>query len=358
MTFRGICAVAAGIFFLSAMVEPAIPPARAQTPAQWEGKRVVTVRVIDPSGKVLQSDPAGLPLQPGQTFSAQAERDSLRQLFRTGQYADLTAEITPAEDGVRLDFAVELTYYVGTVAISGLPEPPTASAALSALRLNLGEPFRESEMSSALDRLRQTLEDEGLYQAKLSYTLSPKPENQQMNIAILVQAGERARAGVITLVDDTPFREQELRSRLGGLKADTPITSEKINQSIDRCSQLAGGSRLPRRPRHHCSRHLRSPDEPRADGSSYAGRAGYSSCNRRSHHLLRNSPETPADLRRGPRSMTICCRKAVAICAIICRVKAILTLKWTTPRREISPRPIRSRKPWRHRRILRLLLTA
>jgi outer membrane protein insertion porin family len=234
MTFRGICAVAAGTFFLSAMVEPAIPPARAQTPAQWEGKRVVTVRVIDPSGKVLQSDPAGLPLQPGQTFSAQAERDSLRQLFRTGQYADLTAEITPAEDGVRLDFAVELTYYVGTVTISGLPEPPTASAALSALRLNLGEPFRESEMPSALDRLRQTLEDEGLYQAKLSYTLSPKPENQQMNIAILVQAGERARAGVITLVDDTPFREQELRSRLGGLKTDTPITSEKINQSIDR----------------------------------------------------------------------------------------------------------------------------
>src|ERR1700675_126646 len=142
MTLRGICALAAGTLVLSLLLELSAEPARAQSPAlaqQWEGQRVVAVRVVDESGAVLESNPAGLPLQPGQSFSAEAERESLRQLFRTGRYADLTAELTSVEGGVRLDFAVEPTYYVNKVAISGLPDPPSASAALSSLRLNLGE---------------------------------------------------------------------------------------------------------------------------------------------------------------------------------------------------------------------------
>ena len=236
MTLRGICAVAAGTLVFSALFGLATEPARAQSPAlpqQWEGQRVVAVRVVDDSGAVLESNPAGLPLQPGQAFSAEAERESLRQLFRTGRYADLAAELTSVEGGVRLDFVIVPTYYVNKVVVSGLPEPPSASAAMSALGLSLGESFRESAMAPALDRLRQALLDEGLYQAKLSYTLSPRPATRQMDITVLAEPGERARAGAVTLVDDTPFPENELRGRLG-LKPGTQITSERINQRIER----------------------------------------------------------------------------------------------------------------------------
>ena len=188
---------------------------------------------MDQSGAALETNPTGLPLQPGQPFSAEAERESLRQLFRTGRYADLVAELTPVEGGVRLDFAVAPAYYVNKVVISGLPDPPSESAATSALQLMLGESFRESEMSPALDRLRQILDEEGLYTANLSYTLTPHPATRQMDIAILAEPGERARAGTVTLVDDTPFPENELRGRLK-LAPGTLITSERINQGIER----------------------------------------------------------------------------------------------------------------------------
>jgi len=112
---------------------------------------------------------------PARPFQAEAERESLRQLFRTGRYADLTAELTAVNGGVRLDFAVAPTYYVNKVIVDGLPDPPSASAATSALRLMLGDNFRESLMAQALDRLQQTIQDEGLYQAKLSYTLRRAP---------------------------------------------------------------------------------------------------------------------------------------------------------------------------------------
>ena len=234
---RRICAVAVSLV-LSALFELGAVPARAQSPAlpqpqQWEGQRVVAIRVVDESGAVLESDPAGLPLQPGQPFSSEAARASLRQLFASGRYADLTAELAPVEGGVRLDFVVQPNYYVNKVAITGLPEPPSASAAVSALRLGLGEIFRESLMAPALDRLRQTLEDEGLYQAKLSYELSPRPDTRQMDVAVLAEPGQRARAGTVTLVNDTPFQEDELRRRLK-LDPGTQITSERINQGIER----------------------------------------------------------------------------------------------------------------------------
>jgi outer membrane protein assembly complex protein YaeT len=236
MTFRDSCAVVAVILVFSALLGSGVERALAQSsvsPDQWEGQRVTAVRVVDDSGAVLESNPAGLPLQPGQPYSAAAERESLRQLYRTGRYADLVAELTPVEGGVRLDFAVAPTYYVNKVAVLGLPDPPSPSAAASALRLNLGEGFRESAMAPALDRLRQTIEDEGLYNTKLSYKLDPKPASRQMDITVVAEAGGRARAGTITLVDDTPFSESELRGRLG-VGTGTPITSERINLRTER----------------------------------------------------------------------------------------------------------------------------
>src|ERR1700751_5415063 len=87
-----------------------------------EGQHLVAVRVVDDSGKVLQENPSGLPLQPGQPFSLDAERESLRQLFRTGDYEDLAAQAVTVPDGLRLDFVVRHSLYVNEVAVEGLKE--------------------------------------------------------------------------------------------------------------------------------------------------------------------------------------------------------------------------------------------
>ena len=151
-------------------------PLAAQSGFSGEPPRVVAVRVVAESGAVLEQNPPELTLQPGQPFSMEAESASLRELFRSGRYADLRAELADVPGGVRLDFVVRQNFYINRVQIEGLHEPPGEALALSALRLNVGEPFRESDMKEALDRLRQTLEDDGQYQAKLDYVTTPHPE--------------------------------------------------------------------------------------------------------------------------------------------------------------------------------------
>ena len=208
-------------------------PLAAQGGLPGEPPRVVAVRVVAESGAELEQNPPELTIQPGQPFSMEAESASLRELFRSGRYADLRAELADVPGGVRLDFVVRQNMYINRVQIEGLHEPPGEALALSALRLNVGEPFRESDMKEALDRLRQTLEDDGQYQAKLDYTTTTHPETLQLDILVRVTAGPRARIGAITIQNQTQFANAELRSQVK-LKEGAEVTSDRLNRVADR----------------------------------------------------------------------------------------------------------------------------
>ena len=205
----------------------------AQTaPAQLEGRLLAAIRIVDQSGNVLDENVSGLPLQVSRPFTLEAERESLRQLYRTGKYAEITAQVTNRPDGLQLDFVVRLSFFVNAVRVNGLHEPPSDSVAVSAMRLALGEPFRESDMPAALDRLRSALEDEGLYEAKITYRLVLHPQTQQMDINVDVVQGVRALVGAINLVNQSPFTEMEIRDQLK-LKPKTKVTSEALERGVE-----------------------------------------------------------------------------------------------------------------------------
>ena len=208
-------------------------PAAAQNAVSGEPPRVVAVRVVTESGAVLEQDPPQLTLHSGQPYSMEAEGASLRELFRTGQYADLRAELTNVPGGVRLDYVVRQNFFINRVQIEGLREPPSEPLALSALRLNLGDTFRDSDMKDAMDRLRQTLEDDGQYDSKIEYETEPHPDTLQMDILVRVTPGPRARLGAITIQNQTQFSEAELRGRLK-LKEGKQVTSDLLNRAADR----------------------------------------------------------------------------------------------------------------------------
>ena len=208
-------------------------PAAAQNNLPGEPPQVVAVRVVTESGSVLEQNPSQLTIQPGKPFSIEAESASLRELFRSGRYADLRAELTDVQGGVRLDFVVRENFYINRVQIEGLREPPGEALALSSLRLNVGETFREGDMKDAVDRLRQTFEDDGLYKPTITYETNPHPDTLQMNIVVRVIPGPRARIGAVTIQNQTQFSDEELRDRLK-LKKGGEITSDRLNRAAER----------------------------------------------------------------------------------------------------------------------------
>jgi outer membrane protein insertion porin family len=223
----------------------AVPAVRAQqtyrsSPAGWEGKRIAVIRIVDDDGLVLTDKLPQIPLEVGKEFNFEAERESLRRLYHTGRYADIRTEAADVTDGLRLDFVVELNYFNNVVRVEGLKEPPNEAAALAAMRINLGEPFRESVLKEGIARLEDALHTEGLYQASVDYTLEPQPDSHGMHIDVRVTPGSRARIGAIALHNQTSFTDTKLL-KVSRLKPGRPLTSERLDHASTRLRKYLVG---------------------------------------------------------------------------------------------------------------------
>ena len=64
----------------------------------------------------------------GQPLEREKIRQTVRNLYSTGRYTDVAAEVErTADSGVKLTFVVQLNYFIGSVRVDGAPDRPTAN---------------------------------------------------------------------------------------------------------------------------------------------------------------------------------------------------------------------------------------
>src|SRR5216684_868608 len=134
-------------------------PSRAQTPQAIsmpgevkEEPKIVAIRIVQEGGQVLSDFPSGIAIETGKALDREKIAESLRTLYRTGDYADLKAVVTPMADGVRLDFVVRENLFFNQVRIEGLTAPPSDASAAAAMQLTLGQAYRRAAVDEALER--------------------------------------------------------------------------------------------------------------------------------------------------------------------------------------------------------------
>lgn len=216
-------------------------PTHSQTPVQGTASDnkgsepvVVAVRVVRESdSKVLVESPSGVTVEIGKPLDRERVAESLRALYRTGDYADLKAVAMPVNGGVRLDFVARENLFFNLVRLEGLEPPPTEASATAAMQIGLGQTYRKQVVDEALERLRETLHEEGLYQAKVSAETLPHLDTHQMDIVVHVNPGPRAHVSSIQLKNDTAYKDANLLSRFK-MKAGQAITSAKLQRGTDR----------------------------------------------------------------------------------------------------------------------------
>ena len=225
--------VAAGIAFSLLC----LPLARAQEP-NVEGQTVREIRVVDETGTPVTQKVPPLLLEPGKPFDFAAERESLRTLYRMGDYSEIRVTATPEAGGLRVDFIVRRNYFNNVIRVVGLKDPPNEPAALATLRLSLGEPFRDSALREAVERLAGLLHDEGLYQAKVTWALSPHDDTRQMDVTVTVEPGPRAMVGDVAIDNQTPYGDPELlrRAKISGPKVE--MTSERLSRGSEKLKKF------------------------------------------------------------------------------------------------------------------------
>ncbi|GAC1621151.1 MAG: outer membrane protein assembly factor BamA [Candidatus Acidiferrum sp.] len=200
---------------------------------------VVGIRVVAIDGLVFSESPANIPVRVGKPLERRQVSESLRVLYRTGDYADLRAETTPAPGGVLLNFVVRENFFVNQIIIEGLAAPPSDASAAAAMQLTLGQTYRAADVEEALARLRETLHDEGLYAATVNWKTVAHAETHQMDILVHVDSGERARIGALHLTNGTEYRDEELLSR-SKMRSGNEVTVARLQRSTERIRKFLG----------------------------------------------------------------------------------------------------------------------
>jgi outer membrane protein insertion porin family len=208
----------------------------AQQDGSIEGRPVIEIRVVDETGKPVKNAIPALALAAGRPFDFSAERESLRQLYHLGDYSDIDVRATPGPQGVEVDFVVRRNYYDNVVRIEGLKAPPNESAALAAMRLGLGEPYRESLLLGAVQRLQDALRSDGLYLANIRWTLGPHSDTRQMDITVSVDPGPRAYIGGLEVNNATPYSSAQLLHH-SKIRSKQELTSARISHGVQRLKQ-------------------------------------------------------------------------------------------------------------------------
>src|ERR1700686_3411857 len=212
---------------------------RAQTPSSdsstepAEQPVVVATRVVSEDGRVLSEPVKGINVEVGKPLDRTKVAQSLRLLYKTGDFSHLRVTTTTVSGGVRLDFVARENLFFNQVLIGGLAPPPSEASAVAATQLNLGQTYRQELVDEAAERLRETLRQEGLYTAEIKTQTVPHSETHQMDVIFHIKPGPRARVGTIQLKNDTQYPDVEILKRLK-MKPGRPITSARLQSGTDR----------------------------------------------------------------------------------------------------------------------------
>jgi outer membrane protein insertion porin family len=234
--------VSAGMALLSAAgavhaqtqtVNPPISSTPTAAEVQVPSGPVVAIRVITEDGRVLSDCPSGVSVEIGKPLDRANVSASLRALYRTGDYSDLRAEVTPVANGVRLDFVAKENLFFNRVTIVGLKEPPSDASAAAAMQLNLGDIYHASAVEEGLQRLREALHDEGLYLAEVTAESVPHAATHQMDVIVRVKPGPRAMVGEIHVTNGTEFPDAVIVARTK-IKIGKEVTSGHLQRGTER----------------------------------------------------------------------------------------------------------------------------
>lgn len=204
----------------------------------WAGLRVdkiefegVTFDATDTLPQEL-AQKVGTPLDPSQV------RASLRRLFASGRYRDISVRGVRQGDGVTLIFYGPARYYVGRVTIDGVKNDRLASLLEFATKLSPGAPFSEPQIAAGYEGIKQMLQQHGYYEPVLSADSKIDPIGNQVNITYTVAIGPQARVGQVTLTGtDTGLTLEEFRKR-GKLKEGNRVSRDTTSNALDRLRKV------------------------------------------------------------------------------------------------------------------------
>jgi outer membrane protein insertion porin family len=184
---------------------------------QHEGERILRIEYQPPQQPLAPADLARLQtLAPGETLYRSEIAGVIDALFATGRYEDIQVDARSEGNGVVVRFATRAASFVGHIDVQGRPaSPPNRAQIVSAMRLDLGMPFRPEMLATAQKQIEHLFVSNGLYEATVKLDTSEDPDTQQLNVNVAVDPGHRAHYRAPLITGDTKLPDATILKATG-----------------------------------------------------------------------------------------------------------------------------------------------
>jgi outer membrane protein assembly factor BamA len=204
----------------------------------WKGLRVDKILFQGVTFDAADTLPKELPQKEGEPLDPQKVRASVRRLFVSGRYRDISVRGVRQGDAVTLIFAGVPRYYVGRVTIDGVKNDRLASLLEFATKLQPGTAFNESQIAAGAEGIKQILQQQGYYESVMSADSQIDAAANQVNVTYTVAIGPQARVGQVTLEGpDAGLTLEEFRKK-AKLKQGARVTRDTTSNALDRLRKL------------------------------------------------------------------------------------------------------------------------
>ncbi len=211
---------------------------RAQEPAsalasmaEYEGRIVKSIELpgAPDSPHLLEM----VPLKTGQPLERNQVRESVRVLYATGQFADIQVEAVPSGDEVILTFRTSLNFFVGAIDVEGAPSRPNRNQIVNASKFQLGELYAVENLDQALVNIRQLLQENGYFRARVTPETVSDLSTQQVNILFHIIPGEPAHIGTVKVTGHSSYSDVQIQD-IARMHPGDQVTAARVTNSLHR----------------------------------------------------------------------------------------------------------------------------
>jgi outer membrane protein insertion porin family len=211
-----------------------VRPALAVNVWEWKGLRVDKIQFEGVTFDAEDTLPQSLEQQPGQPLDPEKVRASLRRLYGSGRYRDVSVRGVRTGDSVTLVFEGPARLYVGRVQIIGIRNERLSSLAEYGTKLTPGTAFTKASVPAGVDGIKQSLASNGYMASAVTVRTDEDDANQQMNVTYFVTIGPQAKVGkVVVEGTDVGLTMDEFRKK-GKLKAGSKVTRDTTSNALDK----------------------------------------------------------------------------------------------------------------------------
>jgi outer membrane protein insertion porin family len=165
---------------------------------------------------------------------------SLKNLYATGRFLEIAADVTAEGSGVMLAFRAKARYFAGMVRVQGAPKGIDPAALASASGIRLGEPISQELLTRARERISSALESSAYYQGQIEVSQDRHPDSGEADLIFTLTAGIAAHLRRVNFTGE-PGIASAVLIREARWRAGMQLTSARLERGLSRLHALYVG---------------------------------------------------------------------------------------------------------------------